>query len=321
MKRNLFAILLCTGAMCTTNMSSNAQSILIHYWNFNSASFAMYTPTITAVPADYTRITSHSNGVLYTALAGTGTAGNVGSYFDTLTADLPGTTDYDTVNVQFGAPEGLVVRTRNPSDSMQLEFIMPTTNYTNLRLDYGTQTSSTGSGQTYQVFSYSKDGGATWITSGTGLSEWIDSAAVSFKRVTVAINDPAASDNSNFIFRITFSGNNHPASGKGNNRFDNITLHGDTLTNPGILGVNQLSAQSSYSLVPNPVTNNLTINSDLEGSKSLVISNTIGRTVYTGTAEGKGINVSTAELNPGMYILSIRDNTTGNVSVLRFVKQ
>jgi hypothetical protein len=44
----------------------------------------------------------------------------------------PGSIDYDTVNVRMGAPAGFYIRTRNPSDSMELLFYTPSTHFKNL---------------------------------------------------------------------------------------------------------------------------------------------------------------------------------------------
>ncbi len=317
MKGKLLTVLCCMVMVFAANTNSSAQAILIHYWNFNNNTVgAMYTPTITPVSADYTRVATTGNGVLYTGLYGM--IGNVGSYIDTLTSV---TADFDTINLRSGATSGQMMRARNNSDSMELLFYIPSTNYYNLLLTYGTESSSTTSGMLQQNYSYSNDSGNTWITSGPGLSTWSYAPTDTFTRASVHFMDIASKNNKKLVFRITFTGNTHSTAAKGNNRFDNITLEGDTISSTNTTGIEQITSAPAYTMAPNPVTNILHINSDMDGEKSIIICNVTGQTVYTSNDAGKSIYVNTSLLNSGNYYITIRESATGRVSTMKFVKQ
>jgi hypothetical protein len=213
-----------------------AQSKLIHYWHFNNytsvaGGWKTYTtvPTLTVnaanpaiIHADYSTIDTAKAKIVYQTSAGTSSA-----FTTTLDWAIPG----DTNNVQLGHASdtsiiSCALRPRNRCDSMELRFYIPTTNYKNIALKYGAQTSSVTSGPRQQSFDYSLDSGATWKTS--GLSIPFDSAKVAFAPISVNfIADTNVNNNRKFVFRIKFFGNTSGTSG--NNRFDNVTVMGDTI--------------------------------------------------------------------------------------------
>jgi len=195
---------------------ANAQPKLIHYWHFNN------TPTgvhLGALSADYS--TLGNAYVAFIPLAGvvsdTGYTDNVS----------PG----DTVNARLGAAAGFGIRTRNPSDSMQFLWVIPTTHYKNIVLTWESQSSSVASGPHFENFDYSLDNGATFQT--TGLTTLQDSAWLAWHGpVSVSLAAiTGANDNSHLVFRIRLSAPN--TGGSGNNRYDNITVEGDTIASTG----------------------------------------------------------------------------------------
>jgi hypothetical protein len=317
MKKIVQSILLCSIVLVLSITQGRSQSTLVHYWNFNHFASAEYTDTIHAIPADYTTITSRQASILYTTVPNT--SSSYSSYIDTLTAETA-ELDYDTVNLRQGAIGGIMIRARNPSDSMQLLFYIPTTNYKNILLSYGTETSSAKSGQSTQVYAYSLDSGATWKTSGLSIPSTATAPDTTFGRVAISFTDDSVNNNSKLIFRITFSGNN--TGTKGNNRFDNVTVDADTIIAP-TTSVNTVTANNSiaYTLYPNPVTNNINITSSSENAKTVLISNAAGQTVYMGLESGKQISVNTANLSAGNYFVTIRDNNTNGTQTIKFVKQ
>jgi hypothetical protein len=322
MKRNLLTILFCMVAAITFSNRGSAQLTLIEYWNFNSLSGTMckmYTPTVNPIPADYTDLPAYHAAILYTTLPGV--SASFSSYIDTLTAETA-EEDYDTVNARMGAAEGYMVRARNPSDSMQLLFYIPTRHFYNIVMKYGTESSSSTHGMIHQVYSYSIDSGATWITSG-GISpssftnDSVNGTTDTFRLATVNFTDPATYNNPKLVFRITFVGNNTGISG--NNRFDNVTVEGDTISNS--TGINSIAAPSGYTLYPNPVTNQLDINSIVDGSKSVTITNVSGQVVYTGSQAGTHFTINTTSLASGIYSVTIQENKTGAINTMKFTKQ
>jgi len=321
MKRNLLFILLFVSTMVSS--SSFAQSKLIHYWHFNNANYNDTFPNIHPIPADYSLISTTTTRLIYQEIPGTSsnyaTSYTVPLYMDTVTAIA---TDGDTLNARMGQPSGLDIRARNPSDSMEVLFYIPSTNYKNLEFKFATQASSRTHGQLMQMYQYSTDSGTTWRSS--GLSMTADSAGYpSFILISLNFNgDTTVNNNSKLAFRITFSGNTTALSG--NNRFDNVTLEGDSVTAPTNthLSVANITAnENEYTLYPNPVTSSLTISSDFAGTKSVMVQDVAGKTVFVGLASGTAFSLSVADLKSGVYFVTIRENNIGKSSNIKFIKQ
>jgi formylmethanofuran dehydrogenase subunit D len=226
MKKNFFFILTCSIAFFLFQNESQAQTKkLIHYWHFNTTTTGVH---LRSVPADYSA--TGNAYVIYKFKPGGGSDTSQ-AYMDTYT---PVASDYDTINPRPGyagccGVTNYAVRTRNPSDNMQFVWYIPTKKYQNIVINYGTQSSSTASGQHRQLFSYSIDSAVTFTTAGLPIA--YDSAGLAFGRVKIDLSSiPAANDNGKLVFKILFSTPNTGTSG--NNRFDNITVEGDTIIQP-----------------------------------------------------------------------------------------
>jgi DNA repair exonuclease SbcCD nuclease subunit len=203
---------------------SNSGKKIIHYWHFNNTLPANGGGGIKlgAISADYSTI-GNAN-IVYKPLPGV--------LYDTtgIMDNLVG----DTTNQRIAYINNLnvnnAVRTRNPSDSMQFVWTLPTTNYKNIVIKYATQSSSVGSGQHRQNYSYSLDGGLNYTTANLPMA--FDSAGLNWGLVTVDLSSiTAINNNPNFIFRILYSAPN--TGNSGNNRFDNITVEGDSVNSGG----------------------------------------------------------------------------------------
>ncbi len=311
MKKSILFTLLFISTLFVGN--SFGQSKLIHYWHFNTGTFTMYTDTIHGISADYSDLDVTKAKILYAKKTGTSAA--YMTYIDTINVAAA---DADTVNARMGQIDGNALRARNPSDSMNLLFYIPTTHFKNIKLTYASQSSSITKGQLHQIFSYSTDSGSTWKTS--GLSMPSDSAWLVYHRTTVTFTtDTTVNNNPKLVFKITFAGNDTGV--KGNNRFDNITVDGDTITSSKVAVENVASIEPAYTLYPNPVGNTLAVRSETEGVKSFVIVDITGRSVFTGTTSGKEFTVAVASLQAGTYFISIRDENTGLLTSKKFVKQ
>jgi formylmethanofuran dehydrogenase subunit D len=196
---------------------------LIHYWHFNSTASAVH---LGPIPADYSTLGNGS--LIYKPIPGGG-PGTAQAYIDNIN---PG----DTINQRPGfagccGATNYAVRTRNPSDNMQFLWYIPTKKYQNIVIKYETQSSSTASGPHRQVFSYSVDSGLHFITA--GLPAAYDSAGLLWGKVVLDLSSlPAVNNNDKFVFKMTFTAPNTGTSG--NNRFDNITVEGDTMLAPVI---------------------------------------------------------------------------------------
>ena len=314
MKKFLRSVILCVCVTLTVRMAATAQSKLIHFWHFNNYTMAdssTPTHTIAGIAADYSTIDVNKAKILYAKLPSASPY-----YFTRIDSIYPIATDFDTVNVRMSAAQGLALRVRNPSDSMKLLFYVPTTHYKNIKLTYGSQSSSTTRGQLHQVFDYSVDSGLTWKTSGLSMAS--DSAWLIYHRTTVTFTtDTTVNNNSKLVFRITFNGND--TGSKGNNRFDNVSVDGDTIVPAGF--VSPVVSALSYVVYPNPASNMLHISSEIDGSKNIVISNVEGKVVLSASVTGKQFPVDISALQTGVYMLTISDERTGSTETKQFIKQ
>ena len=71
MKRNVLAAIICLMFTLTFSAKSNAQSSLIHYWNFNTFTAVMYTDTIHGIDADFSTLDTSKAKILYAEIPGT----------------------------------------------------------------------------------------------------------------------------------------------------------------------------------------------------------------------------------------------------------
>ena len=265
-----------------------AQSRLIHYWNFNAdvnndtvASVGCLipvattgTPTITVlnnrirpIGADYTTVTTATATVAYQLQPGVSNtypqlATVVGNEYAACYTYLDTKAGSTLNNISgLGATAGVGIRARTPADSMQLVFYIPTPNYQNIVFSFASITSSAGSGPKYMCYSYSLDSGVTWRR--TGLQRTSDAASTAYAVFSVAITDPGASNNPKLAFRITDSLQDlggtlasipQTATAGGNIVYDNVAVQGDTLIIPQTLmyfwDFNSISGTYVFGLLP-----------------------------------------------------------------------
>ncbi len=312
MKSKILLLLVCV--VTSISFQSNAQSKLIHYWHFNGYTMAdSFTAThdIAGIAADFSTIDVNKAKILVAKK--TGTSNMWVSKIDSI---YPLSTDYDTVNLRMSAPEGIALRVRNPSDSINMLFYLPTTHYKNIKLTYASQSSSLTRGQLHQIFSYSTDSGATWKTAGLSMAS--DSAWLIYHRTTLTFTtDTTVNNNAKLVFKITFNGND--TGTKGNNRFDNVTLEGDTMVTAGVV-VNTVSSPV-VAIAPNPVANTLNVTTSITGAMQVTITDVAGKAIIATNVTGQNFNINVADLKSGLYLLSIHDSNTGLNSNLRFIKQ
>ena len=174
-------------------------SEVVHYWHFN----ALPTGTITAaIPADVSKITGAN--ITY---PGTGAG-----YVDQVD---PGS----TLNAQSGQPAGLGLRPRNPANTRELIIVAPSTGYEKLVVSFAVMRSSNGAAQ--EEFSYSTDGGTTWVVVDAAYNIELDYTLKTINLSAV----PAVSNKASLRFRIRFLGD-LAAGASGNNRFDNFVVEG-----------------------------------------------------------------------------------------------
>lgn len=319
MKQRFLLAALAFALSVSSNVSS-AQTTLIHYWNFNSVLTFYHIPFIPDFVPDFTLIDTNQARIKY--VLESGTTFEYAGYVDNVTSA-------DTLNLRMSQPAGQALRVRNPTDSIELQFCIPTTGYKNIRLKYVLESSSATSGMLTELFDYSVDGGATWKNRTGGLTingsncDTLDVTQDQYQGANWGLvdvtfgNDAAVNNNPKLIFRIKFAGNTSLA--KGNNRFDDFTVDGTPM------GVSLVAAPitrpNACTLYPNPTNEQVTIATHDLGDKTVVISDLAGNTLSS-SREGSGqVTISTAHFAAGTYRVSITNETTGQRHSTLLVKE
>jgi len=293
-----------------TGVSSHAQT-LIHYWDFNSFAPGLTAPvnpaTLIPIKAHYSILDTNKATIVFSTMPGV--SASYSTYWDNY---IPG----DTINAQHADTAGSCLRIWNPTDSMQLLFHIPTTGYKNITLRFETQKSSLTQAQLYQLYDYSTDSGTTWKTSGLSIPG--DSAIYHvWAAVTVKFNDTTVNNNSKLTFRVRFLGQN--IGGSGNNRFDNVTVTGDSLSKPSA-GVTTVTAARACTLYPSPAHNEVYISNGVSTTKTTIIGNMQGKVVMSKISTDEKCIIDIAGLSSGIYFATVIESESGYISHLKFVK-
>jgi len=298
-----------------------AQTKLLHYWHFNNT-----LPTSGAgglhfgtgkMNSDYTRINFPTGYLRFvkvaSCLADTG-------YWDNLVGDSinqrPG---YGSCCPVFGSTiNNSAVRTRNPTDSMQFLWYIPTKNFNNIKLTWESQASSTSSGPHRLYYKYSLDSGSTWIT--TILPKLYDSAGLGWGKIILNLSAISSVNNNNRLMLSIKTGTPNTGT-SGNIRYDNITVEGDSIIS---ISTDILESQLSlnrYSLYPNPSNNNIVISSASNEPITIVITNLLNQIIYTEERkEGLYAPISIMHLKNGIYYVNITEQNSKKQYILKFVK-
>lgn len=244
--------------------SSTTEGIPLHYWHFNG----LPSGTITTAPSDLSL--SGKGRITY--------PGNGPGYMDRVS-------EGSIVNAQEGVPSGRALRVRNPSDTRELLFEVPTTGYRTLTFSYAV--TRTNNGATRQSLWLALDESRDWLPLHTDIG-----IADTFRLVSADLSDiPEAADNPWLAIRVLFEG---PAAGgdEGNNRFDNVLLTGDPLSTTHSPEIQHPAAV----FTPNPAQHQtlLNITVDREQSLGLTIIDATGRVMMT--MEGLDLPAGTHDL-------------------------
>jgi len=212
-----------------SQIESSGQTKLIHYWDMNNTLPAGGAGGVSVSPlaAEYSTLGHaylvYTNSVTTAASCGcpvrdslvdNGSGGSTLNEWHVLGNDTGGTSGGN-----------LYIRTRNPSNNMKFLWYMPTTGYQNILLTYASELSSAG--KPVQNYSYSLDSGLTFITA--GLSTLTYTAGTSWGMQSINLSSIAGiTNNPKFVFCISYSGAAAQAT-SGNDRYDNISLRGDSI--------------------------------------------------------------------------------------------
>lgn len=304
--KKLFTLVFVVITVCASAQSKT----VIHYWNFGSftgttgaAAVDVVANPQTPYQADYS-IFATAPTVIYQALPGT--ASPYLTYWDN--AGVGSSINYQSVMINNSLPDSVhSLRTRNPSDKMELLFSIPSTGYKDLTFAFATEPSS-ATAPAVQYYDYSTDGGKTYINTGLSMdSLTLNTGSKMFVSSIIAINNTAAENNPNLIFRIRTGTPNSGASG--NDRYTNVSLTG-VFTLP-------LTLQSFDGAISNSTTNLWWASNNEVNVKEFVIESSSDNKEYaligTVTAkDAKGINEysfeTTALPTTTYYRLKMIDN-------------
>jgi hypothetical protein len=241
---------------------------LVHFWNFND----LPEGDIYNLPADY----SAANA--WIAYAGTGDG-----YMDRVD-------DGTLLNADMGVPAGSALRVRNPSDSREMIFYLPTTGYRNVVFRYMAKRTPNGARQ--QTVYYRTNDLDGWNLCSDTLDITMHYQQFRFSFAGVENSD----DNRQFSIRILFHGEEATGS-SGNNRFDNITFEGYT--------IDEEENDSGFEAHVFHYNSHLYIDSPLEGTAHIEIFNLSGRMVARDKLEGRGLHNYPFSHPAGVYILKM----------------
>jgi Secretion system C-terminal sorting domain len=299
-----------------------ANNLIVDYWAFNTLSGAYYTPNIPNLTADFTAPGTTPGYIQYVNFAKT----PGWSYIDNVAGDA--------VYTHLGAPAGNALRVRNPTDSMQLVFWIPTTGFSGITLSYALQASST-TGPQVQHFAYNT-GNGIWTAAGitvNGADSVKDSLDVTQSQyqqsgapgapygfVTIGFTSAvqaAISNNPNFQFRIIF-GDTATGGTSGNNRFDNFTV-----TAQATDGVNEpLQAKQQLVLSPNPAGDYVSFQNPYSSPVTVSVLDILGHELlHSEGIPSSNIELNTSSLPSGSYFMHLQNVSTGASQMAKFVKQ
>ncbi len=310
MKRNITRLMYVVIFTVLTSVSSHAQT-LIHYWDFNNFAPGLTAPvspaTLIPIKAHYSILDTNKATIAFSTI--TGASASYMTYWDNY---IPG----DTINLQLADTAGSCLRIWNPTDSMQLLFNIPTTGYKNITLRFETEKSSLTQAQLYQLYDYSTNGGTTWKTSGLSIPG--DSAVYHvWNAVTVKFNDTAVNNNSKLVFRTKFLGQN--TGGQGNNRFDNVTVIGDSISKSSA-GITSVIANKVCVIYPSPAHDEVYISNGTNTAKTIIIRNMEGKIVLSKNTTDEKCLINITGFSAGIYFATVVENESGYISHLKFIK-
>jgi Secretion system C-terminal sorting domain len=342
MKTKFNYYLLFSFLIATSVFQTNAQSKLIHFWDFNTTVAGDSLGNATnPLPPSYTTLSSSNPMIVYSRPY------SPNMYLDSIMDNSSSGAfyyDYSSVNYPYfstsdSAGGNNYIKVRNPSAGAYLTFIIPTTGYKNITFNYAMSVSSSKGPNT--AFSYSTNGGTTWNLLTSAMDTFntegrmhpdtlqnVDSVTVGgVDFVPVSINftsDANVSNCSGFILRMTSAAGlgetilNDTMHG-GNLRLDNVAIMGDST----ITGINELPAQDAgYHIYPNPVNDFVNVISDhFTGDKIITMYDAVGQTVSVMENSKTQTIINTTGISAGVYLIEIKEVSTGNKYTMKIVKE
>lgn len=207
-------------------LGADAQE-LMHYWHFNNLPSSGDFKT---AEADFSLFPDRNIHITYT---------------DSSNRDMDDYGNGSDLNLQLGEQAGNALRVRNRSEGRSLLIDLPSDGFEDLSVAYAVYRS--GSGMLTQLISYTTNGSDYVFFDSVSVTENYQLQTLDFSGI-LEVND-----NPDFKIRITFRGNTTLLNG--NNRFDNLSMHGTPQGFEPVTSVNldtqllALSPQDSFLLL------------------------------------------------------------------------
>lgn len=226
MNKRVVLLLAVIAAMSTASISNAA---IIAGWDQNGNANANAGDGFGLTPGDFPQANEHGPAsATHTINAVNPTTDGFGLYINV--DSFAGTTDNDLAGAGSGGSFSFIGTQSNGSQSI---FSVPTDGYTDISVSWSQRGTATGFNS--RVFEYSSDGGSSWTD--IGAFNHTDATAASsgalgsaFKTVSLDLSSVTAlDDNSDVMFRITYSG---ASNASGNNRWDNFYVQGTEVVVP-----------------------------------------------------------------------------------------
>lgn len=191
--------------------TTDDEPILIHYWHFND----LADETHFEVESDYSAV---GQGLI--TYPGTGEG-----YMDIRTHRPGDPVSNFNLRMDQEPDQGAILRVRNPANTRELLFKVPSTGFENLMVTFATTRS--GSGGQEQEFYFSPDNGSSWTQVGDAYNVYEhdpDATNFGFEHKIFDLSGyPEINDNAELVIRIMSVGAGSDGD-SGNQRFDNFSV-------------------------------------------------------------------------------------------------
>lgn len=277
---------------------------LVHYWNFNNNASVttITTPTQTVGGANLVAIAGGTSTIDF--------AGGTGQNFNLLNLNARNS-DVSGTHLRFNDPIGGA-----------LEFTLPTSGYENIVVKFATRRSGSGAGT--QSWSYSLDG-INYVAFTTVIPNNGDPALATLDFTGIS----GANNNANFKLKVEFS--QGTGGTVGNNRFDNFTLDGNTIsggdatapistilpTNGAINVATTINPTISFNEAIRLIDDSSLTNTNVDTLVELRLNNASGAIVsFDATVSGNTITIIPASIldNSQQYYVALLPNTIEDLS-------
>lgn len=249
------------------------QTTPVHFWHFND------------LPANnvFNVVADHSVNSALISYEGSGDG-----YMDRVN-------DGTLLNADLGSPAGRALRVRNPSDSRELIFSLPTTGFKDVVFRYMVKRTTNGARKQTVYYRTSDIDGWSLYSDTLKITETYQQFRLDFEGVK------DVDDNPGFSIRILFHGE-EATGASGNNRFDNISLDGYNMSDDNEYDPGDEADAYHYN-------SQLFVNVPNEGTSNIEVFNLNGRVEARFVAETAGIHTFSFSPPSGIYILRmISDN-------------